>query len=81
MLPKQLQVRLAQIGSELSNFVWSRLLGVLCCMTALLIGCSLVGCPATEHCVLSVQVLAMSRIMVAWQPVGIATGIYDMCNR
>jgi acyl-CoA oxidase len=27
------------------------------------------------------KVLAMSRIMVAWQPVGIATGIYDMCNR
>ena len=28
-----------------------------------------------------VQVLAISRIMVAWQPVGIAAGVYDMCVR
>lgn len=27
------------------------------------------------------QVLAISRIMVAWQPVGIAAGVYDMCVR
>lgn len=29
----------------------------------------------------AVQVLAISRIMVAWQPVGIAAGVYDMCVR
>lgn len=27
------------------------------------------------------SVLAVSRIMVAWQPVGIAAGVYDMCLR
>ena len=27
------------------------------------------------------QVLAVSRIMVAWVPVGIAMGVYDMCHR
>ncbi|KAK9811338.1 hypothetical protein WJX72_002092 [[Myrmecia] bisecta] len=27
------------------------------------------------------KVLAISRIMVAWQPVGLAMGVYDMCNR
>lgn len=27
------------------------------------------------------QVLAVSRIMVAWQPVGMAMGAYDMCVR
>ncbi len=26
-------------------------------------------------------VLAISRIMVAWQPVGLAMGVYDMANR
>lgn len=25
--------------------------------------------------------LAISRIMVAWQPLGLAMGTYDMCNR
>ena len=25
--------------------------------------------------------LAISRIMVAWQPVGLAMGVYDMCAR
>ena len=25
--------------------------------------------------------LAVSRIMVAWQPVGLALGVYDMCVR
>eukprot|EP00271_Cylindrocystis_brebissonii_P011502 TRINITY_DN29343_c0_g1_i1.p1 TRINITY_DN29343_c0_g1~~TRINITY_DN29343_c0_g1_i1.p1 ORF type:complete len:480 (+),score=93.08 TRINITY_DN29343_c0_g1_i1:465-1904(+) len=27
------------------------------------------------------KVLAISRIMVAWQPVGMAMGVYDMCRR
>ena len=27
------------------------------------------------------KVLAISRIMVAWQPVGIAAGVFDMCVR
>eukprot|EP00850_Spirogloea_muscicola_P003662 SM000015S01162 [mRNA] locus=s15:154557:158824:+ [translate_table: standard] len=27
------------------------------------------------------KVLAISRIMVAWQPIGIAMGVYDMCHR
>ncbi|GLJ42878.1 hypothetical protein SUGI_0888810 [Cryptomeria japonica] len=27
------------------------------------------------------KVLAVSRIMVAWQPIGIAMGVYDMCHR
>uniref|UniRef100_A0ACD5W5B6 Uncharacterized protein n=1 Tax=Avena sativa TaxID=4498 RepID=A0ACD5W5B6_AVESA len=27
------------------------------------------------------KVLAMSRIMVAWQPIGISMGVYDMCHR
>ncbi|CAM8971505.1 unnamed protein product [Rhodiola kirilowii] len=27
------------------------------------------------------KVLAISRVMVAWQPIGISMGIYDMCNR
>ena len=27
------------------------------------------------------KVLAISRVMVAWQPVGIAMGVYDMCVR
>ncbi|KAI8108233.1 hypothetical protein M9434_006262 [Picochlorum sp. BPE23] len=27
------------------------------------------------------KVLAVSRIMVAWQPVGLAVGVYDMCVR
>ena len=27
------------------------------------------------------KVLAISRIMVAWQPVGIAAGVFDMCAR
>lgn len=31
--------------------------------------------------VCSSQVLAVSRIMVAWQPVGMAMGAYDMCVR
>jgi Acyl-CoA dehydrogenase, C-terminal domain len=26
-------------------------------------------------------VLAISRVMVAWQPVGISWGVYDMCVR
>lgn len=25
--------------------------------------------------------LAVSRIMVAWQPIGIAMGVYDICHR
>ncbi|KAF5194609.1 Acyl-coenzyme A oxidase 4, peroxisomal, partial [Thalictrum thalictroides] len=27
------------------------------------------------------KVLAVSRVMVAWQPIGIAMGVYDMCLR
>jgi len=27
------------------------------------------------------RVLAVSRVMVAWQPIGIAMGVYDMCHR
>ncbi|GAV73567.1 Acyl-CoA_dh_1 domain-containing protein/Acyl-CoA_dh_M domain-containing protein/Acyl-CoA_dh_N domain-containing protein [Cephalotus follicularis] len=27
------------------------------------------------------KVLAVSRIMVAWQPIGISMGVYDMCHR
>jgi acyl-CoA oxidase len=27
------------------------------------------------------QVLAVSRVMVAWQPIGIAMGVYDICHR
>lgn len=27
------------------------------------------------------QVLAVSRVMVAWQPIGIAMGVFDMCHR
>ncbi|CAN1142243.1 Acyl-coenzyme A oxidase 4, peroxisomal [Linum perenne] len=27
------------------------------------------------------KVLAVSRVMVAWQPIGICMGIYDMCHR
>ncbi|XP_054780709.1 acyl-coenzyme A oxidase 4, peroxisomal-like isoform X3 [Prosopis cineraria] len=27
------------------------------------------------------KVLAVSRVMVAWQPIGISMGIYDMCHR
>lgn len=27
------------------------------------------------------QVLGISRVMVAWQPVGVAAGVYDMCVR
>ena len=27
------------------------------------------------------KVLAVSRVMVAWQPVGVAAGVYDMCVR
>eukprot|EP00252_Welwitschia_mirabilis_P017688 TRINITY_DN3916_c0_g1_i1.p1 TRINITY_DN3916_c0_g1~~TRINITY_DN3916_c0_g1_i1.p1 ORF type:complete len:299 (-),score=43.96 TRINITY_DN3916_c0_g1_i1:359-1255(-) len=27
------------------------------------------------------KVLAISRVMVAWQPIGIAMGVYDMCHR
>lgn len=27
------------------------------------------------------KVLAISRIMVAWQPVGVCMGVYDMCLR
>ncbi|KAE9445384.1 hypothetical protein C3L33_22717, partial [Rhododendron williamsianum] len=27
------------------------------------------------------QVLAASRLMVAWQPIGISMGVYDMCHR
>ena len=27
------------------------------------------------------QVLAISRIMVAWQPIGISMGVFDMCHR
>ncbi|KAF9596452.1 hypothetical protein IFM89_011281 [Coptis chinensis] len=27
------------------------------------------------------QVLAVSRVMVAWQPIGISMGVYDMCLR
>lgn len=27
------------------------------------------------------KVLAISRIMVAWQPVGICAGVFDMCVR
>lgn len=29
----------------------------------------------------SKQILAVSRVMVAWQPIGISMGIYDMCHR
>ena len=25
--------------------------------------------------------LAISRILVAWQPLGLAMGVYDMCSR
>ncbi|KAJ0028724.1 hypothetical protein Pint_34866 [Pistacia integerrima] len=28
-----------------------------------------------------IQVLAVSRVMVAWQPIGISMGVYDMCHR
>lgn len=28
-----------------------------------------------------IQVLAVSRVMVAWQPIGITMGVYDMCHR
>jgi acyl-CoA oxidase len=31
--------------------------------------------------VVSGQVLAVSRIMVAWQPIGISMGVYDVCHR
>ncbi|GJN35941.1 hypothetical protein PR202_gb24759 [Eleusine coracana subsp. coracana] len=27
------------------------------------------------------KVLAMSRVMVAWQPIGISMGVFDMCHR
>ncbi|CAK9139980.1 unnamed protein product [Ilex paraguariensis] len=27
------------------------------------------------------KVLAVSRVMVAWQPIGISMGVYDMCDR
>ncbi|URE28682.1 Acyl-CoA dehydrogenase, N-terminal domain [Musa troglodytarum] len=27
------------------------------------------------------KVLAVSRVMVAWQPIGISMGVFDMCNR
>ncbi|KAK2656465.1 hypothetical protein Ddye_009517 [Dipteronia dyeriana] len=27
------------------------------------------------------KVLAVSRVMVSWQPIGISTGVYDMCHR
>ncbi|XP_035545641.1 acyl-coenzyme A oxidase 4, peroxisomal isoform X2 [Juglans regia] len=27
------------------------------------------------------KILAVSRVMVAWQPIGISMGIYDMCHR
>jgi acyl-CoA oxidase len=27
------------------------------------------------------KVLAVSRIMVAWQPIGISMGVYDVCHR
>lgn len=27
------------------------------------------------------QVLAVSRVMVAWQPIGISMGVFDMCHR
>ena len=27
------------------------------------------------------QVLAVSRVMVAWQPIGISMGVYDICHR
>ncbi|KAL9361961.1 hypothetical protein Peur_044746 [Populus x canadensis] len=27
------------------------------------------------------KVLAVSRVMVAWQPIGISMGVYDMCHR
>ncbi|KAG9157891.1 hypothetical protein Leryth_000074 [Lithospermum erythrorhizon] len=27
------------------------------------------------------KVLAVSRVMVSWQPIGIAMGVYDMCHR
>ena len=27
------------------------------------------------------QVLVVSRVMAAWQPIGISIGIYDMCHR
>lgn len=32
-------------------------------------------------CHVPTQVLAISRVMVAWQPVGIAMGVYDMALR
>jgi len=47
-------------------------------------------CPSTclaclSSCLWGLQdtnkVLAISRIMVAWQPLGLAMGTYDMCNR
>lgn len=31
--------------------------------------------------ILKKQVLAVSRVMVAWQPIGISMGVYDMCLR
>lgn len=30
---------------------------------------------------ISIQVLAVSRVMVAWQPIGLSMGVYDMCHR
>ena len=27
------------------------------------------------------KVLGVSRVMVAWQPIGIAMSVYDMCHR
>lgn len=37
--------------------------------------------PNSQECVFPRQVLAVSRIMVAWQPVGMAMGVYDMTLR
>lgn len=37
--------------------------------------------PAFLSSSLWTQVLEISRIMVAWQPVGVSMGIYDMCLR
>jgi acyl-CoA oxidase len=37
--------------------------------------------PGVESFADTNKVLAVSRVMVAWQPVGLAMGCYDMCSR
>lgn len=38
-------------------------------------------CAGLKSAAAVVQVLGISRVMVAWQPVGVAAGVYDMCVR